>query len=81
MVAARPVDFRGGVDGLAVLVPRAFSGYSGVVYVPGAKRSDRIKLVSWDGKGLCFFAGDWRMTSSAGRRSTTVRSDGVGAAR
>lgn len=30
--------------------------YSGVIYVFRAKRSDRIKLVWWDGTGLCLMA-------------------------
>jgi transposase len=30
--------------------------FSGTVYVFRAKRADRIKLVFWDGTGLCLFA-------------------------
>ena len=30
--------------------------YSGVIYVFRAKRADRIKLVWWDGTGLCLMA-------------------------
>ncbi|QDM19351.1 IS66 family insertion sequence element accessory protein TnpB [Tardiphaga sp. vice304] len=30
--------------------------FSGAVYVFRAKRADRIKLVYWDGTGLCLFA-------------------------
>ena len=30
--------------------------FSGAVYVFRAKRADRIKLVFWDGTGLCLFA-------------------------
>ncbi|HTH29392.1 MAG TPA: IS66 family insertion sequence element accessory protein TnpB [Sphingobium sp.] len=55
MVATRPVDFRKGADSLATLVAAAYGGdpYSGVIYVFRAKRADRIKLVWWDGTGLC----------------------------
>jgi transposase len=52
------VDFRKGADGLAVLVREAMRAdpFSGAVYVFRAKRADRIKLVFWDGTGLCLFA-------------------------
>lgn len=30
--------------------------FSGAVYVFRAKRADRIKLIVWDGTGLCLFA-------------------------
>ncbi|MFM6682852.1 MAG: IS66 family insertion sequence element accessory protein TnpB [Dolichospermum sp.] len=30
--------------------------YSGVIYVFRAKRADRIKLIWWDGTGLCLMA-------------------------
>ena len=58
MVATRPVDFRKGPDALAALVAAEYGGdpWSGVIYVFRAKRSDRIKLVWWDGTGLCLMA-------------------------
>ena len=58
MVATRPVDFRKGADGLAMLVRESLAAdpFSGAVYVFRAKRADRIKLVFWDGTGLCLFA-------------------------
>jgi transposase len=30
--------------------------FSGAVYVFRAKRADRVKLIFWDGTGLCLFA-------------------------
>jgi transposase len=30
--------------------------FSGTVYVFRAKRADRVKLVFWDGTGVCLFA-------------------------
>ena len=30
--------------------------FSGAVYVFRAKRADRVKLVFWDGTGVCLFA-------------------------
>ena len=58
MVATRPVDFRKGPDALAALVSADYGGdpYSGVIYVFRAKRADRIKLIWWDGTGLCLMA-------------------------
>lgn len=58
MVATRPVDFRKGADSLAALVTAEYvrKPYSGVIYVLHAKRSDRIKLIWWDGTGLCLMA-------------------------
>ncbi|PLK22559.1 IS66 family insertion sequence hypothetical protein [Porphyrobacter sp. TH134] len=58
MVATKPVDFRKGADSLAALVEAEYGGkpYSGVIYVFRAKRADRIKLIWWDGTGLCLMA-------------------------
>jgi transposase len=58
MVATRPVDFRKGAEGLAALVRETMGAdpFSGTVYVFRAKRADRIKLIFWDGTGVCLFA-------------------------
>jgi transposase len=58
MIATQPVDFRKGADALAMLVASRFrvDPYSGVIFVFRAKRADRIKLVWWDGTGLCLMA-------------------------
>ena len=58
LVATRPVDFRKGADSLAAMVKTQYGAdpFSGVVYVFRAKRADRIKLVWWDGTGLCLMA-------------------------
>ena len=58
MVATRPVDFRKGAEGLAALVREEMQAdpFCGVVYVLRAKRADRVKLVFWDGTGVCLFA-------------------------
>jgi transposase len=58
MVATRPVDFRKGAEGLSALVREIMAAdpFSGTVYVFRAKRADRIKLVFWDGTGLCLLA-------------------------
>ena len=58
MVATRPVDFRKGADGLAALVRETMGAdpFSGAIYVFRAKRADRIKLVYFDGTGVCLLA-------------------------
>ncbi|QOG23841.1 IS66 family insertion sequence element accessory protein TnpB [Bradyrhizobium sp. SEMIA] len=58
MVASKPVDFRKGMDGLATLMHESMGAnpFSGAVYMFQPKRADRIKLVFWDGTGLCLFA-------------------------
>jgi transposase len=56
-VATRPVDFRKGPDGLVALVrDTGADPFSGALYVFRAKRADRVKIVWWDGSGLCLFA-------------------------
>jgi transposase len=58
LVATRPVDFRKGAEGLAALVREDMKAdpFSGAVYVFRAKRADRVKLIYWDGTGMCLFA-------------------------
>lgn len=56
-VATGPVDFRKGPEGLAALVRDAGQDpFNGAVYVFRARRADRVKIVWWDGTGLCLFA-------------------------
>ncbi|MGY3576815.1 IS66 family insertion sequence element accessory protein TnpB [Bradyrhizobium sp. USDA 4504] len=55
-LASHPVDFRKGIDGLVALVRDAGSDpFDGALYVFRAKRADRIKIVWWDGSGVCFY--------------------------
>ncbi len=58
MVATRPVDFRKGAEGLAAIVRETMltDPFSGTIYVFRAKRADRVKLIYWDGTGVCLFA-------------------------
>jgi len=58
LVATTPVDFRKGAEGLAALVRETMKSdpFSGAVYVFRAKRADRVKLIYWDGTGVCLFA-------------------------
>ena len=58
-LASHPVDFRKGPDGLLSLVRDAGSDpFNGALYVFRAKRADRIKIVWWDGSGVCLYAND-----------------------
>jgi transposase len=56
-VATQPVDFRKGASGLLALVQDSGADpFSGALYVFRSKRADRVKIVWWDGSGLCLFA-------------------------
>ena len=58
LVATKPVDFRKGMDGLAAIVQSELNcqPFSGVIYVFRSKRADRVKLLFWDGTGVCLLA-------------------------
>ncbi|MER9587018.1 IS66 family insertion sequence element accessory protein TnpB [Mesorhizobium sp. M0276] len=53
-VATRPVDFRRGMDGLALAVQEmlGLDPFCGAAFVFRAKRADRIKILMWDRTGL-----------------------------
>jgi transposase len=53
-LATRPVDFRKGIDGLALAVQEMFGldPFCGAVFVFRSKRADRIKLLVWDQTGM-----------------------------
>ena len=57
-LAAGLTDMRKGFDGLAVLAQTALSQdpFSGHVFVFRGRRGDIVKLLWWDGQGLCLFA-------------------------
>ena len=57
-VACGATDMRKGFDGLAMLAQDVVkqSPYSGHIFVFRGKRSDRIKILWWDGTGLCLYA-------------------------
>lgn len=58
LVATKPVDFRKQADTLAAFVQEALGAdpFGGTVYVFRAKRADRVKLLWWDGTGICLLA-------------------------
>lgn len=57
-LAAGKTDMRRGFDGLAQIAQTALAQdpYSGHVFVFRGKRGDLVKLLWWDGQGLCLFA-------------------------
>ena len=56
LVATKPVDFRKGAEALLALVRDAGADpFAGTLYVFRSKRKDRIKIVWWDGSGICLF--------------------------
>jgi transposase len=54
LIAAKPVDFRKGANGLAALAKEVLAQdpFSGTIIVFRAKRVDRVKILLWDGSGL-----------------------------
>ena len=57
-LAAGKTDMRRGFDGLAAIAQTALvqDPFSGHVFVFRGKRGDIVKLLWWDGQGLCLFA-------------------------
>ncbi len=53
-VAAKPVDFRKGMDGLAAILMNEFEldPFSGAIFIFRSKRSNRLKMIVWDGTGF-----------------------------
>ena len=75
LLAARPVDFRKGMDGLAALVQQALRAdpFRGDVFIFRPKRADRVKILVYDGTGLCLYS----KRLEAGRFSWPSPADGV----
>lgn len=57
-LACRPVSMRYGFDGLAALVKQVLDvdPFSGHVFIFHSKRADYLKILHYDGSGLCLFA-------------------------
>jgi transposase len=77
LVATKPVDFRKGMDGLAALVKEQLKSdpFSGMIFCFRSKRADRVKLIFWDGTGLCLFAKrleGGKLAAHRGRRDAAV---------
>jgi transposase len=57
-LAAGHTDMRKGFDGLAMLVQSRLrrDPFGGQVYVFRGRRGDLIKVLWWDGQGMCLFS-------------------------
>jgi transposase len=57
-LACGSTDMRRGFDGLAVMVQEVLmqDPHSDALFAFKGKRGDLIKLLWWDGQGLCLFA-------------------------
>ena len=57
-LAAGMTDMRRGFDGLASIVQEKLAAdpFAGHVFVFRGRRGDLVKLLWWDGDGLCLFA-------------------------
>jgi transposase len=57
-IAAGHTDMRRGFDGLATLVQQQLDAdpFSGQIFVFRGRRGDRLKVLWFDGDGLCLFA-------------------------
>ena len=75
LLATKPVDFRRGAHALAALAAAELGTdpFSGAVLVFRSKRSDRVKILAWDGSGLVLI---WKQLEANTFRWTPVV-DGV----
>jgi transposase len=57
-LAMTPCDMRKGLDGLASQVQGVLKAdpFSGALFIFRGKRGDYLKILVWDGSGLCLFA-------------------------
>lgn len=57
-LAAGVTDMRKGFDGLAALVQQRLGQdpFNGQMFVFRGRRGDLVKVLSWDGQGLCLYA-------------------------
>lgn len=56
-IATQPADFRKGIDGLAALVQERLGRhpFSGEMFIFRPRRGDRVKILLWDGTGVCLY--------------------------
>jgi len=83
-LACGATDMRKGFDGLAVLVQQVLetSPHCGALFAFRGKRGDLVKLLWYDGQGLCLYSkallslskGGWTVAASSGRRRRRARS-------
>ena len=68
-LACGSTDMRKGMDGLAMLAQQVLEAdpFSGALFAFRGKRGGLIKLLWYDGQGLCLFSKRWRRATSCGR--------------
>lgn len=74
-----PTDMRKGINGLSILAQSVIADNlsTGALFVFRGKRSDRIKVLWWDGQGFCLFykcldKGKFIWPNSKGKRSIGI---------
>jgi transposase len=74
-LAVGRTDMRKGFDGLAAAVQERMSQdpFCGHLFVFRGRRGDLIKVLWWDGQGLCLFSNGWRGGGLCGRRRPMAR--------
>jgi len=57
-LACQPISMRKGFDGLAAEVSNILKAdpFSGSLFIFRSKRGDYLKVLYWDGSGLCLYA-------------------------
>jgi transposase len=66
------IDMRKGIDGLAMLVQGVLrqDPFSGHLFVFRGRKANLIKIVYWDGTGLCLFTSGSSRAYFFGRRTS-----------
>jgi transposase len=75
LVWSSPVDFRKGMDGLSAYVQLTLEAdpFAGDLFVFRSRRADRIKILLYDGTGLCLY----QKRLEQGRFRWPLMTDGV----
>jgi len=75
-IAAGVTDMRRGFYGLSAQVQTVLNAqpYSGTSFAFRGRRGDQVKLLWFDGDGLCLFRSAWSAAAWCGRRRRTERS-------
>jgi transposase len=75
LVWSSPVDFRKGMDGLSAYVQLTLEAdpFAGDLFVFRSRRADRVKVLLYDGTGLCLY----QKRLERGRFRWPLMTDGV----
>ena len=69
-LACGHTNMRKGMDGLAMLAQQALEQdpFSGALFAFRGKRGGLVKLLWFDGQGMCLFSKDWSKVTLSGPR-------------